>query len=277
MATIQTPPQTLPESGPDQAALLFDTVTTDRLEPDHLLRLGAGVLGAIRIRGFFDADQCAQIMAGLENCTMGSYDESLMKKRIPKLGPAVFDYYQHEDFPAVYWADVERSTAVRAGLLDGADPLDLAKAKLADSWPGGVRDLTLGGRAMFSGMIREVNGGGGVHFDELVREFPGVVDETPVCQLAFNCHISVPSSGGELNVFRRRWEPRDEIRRGGDYFYPDDMVAGEPYASVCASLGDAVLFDPRNYHRILPAGPGRRVALAFFIGISGSGELVLWS
>lgn len=38
-------------------------------------------------------------------------------------------------------------------------------------------------------MIREINEGARIHFDEIERELPNGLDDTPVAQLAFNCHL----------------------------------------------------------------------------------------
>jgi hypothetical protein len=258
--------------------LLFDELAVDQLEREHILQLSAGILGSIRVRNFFTVEQCLSVMHALASCEMGSYDEQLVQPRISKLGPAAFEYYQGAGLNADYWRHTTQSTAVRANLLSGLDPLDLAKEKLADSWRGTVRHLTSDSHPMFAGMIREISKGGGIHFDELSRELPGAADETPVVQLAFNCHLSMPQSGGELNVFRRRWQPSDELSRDGDYWYPDALFADDYYVSVAPSVGDAVFFDSRNYHRILPClGEGRRVTLSFFVGISGTGDILIWS
>jgi hypothetical protein len=276
-----TSARSLPDSSVEGLSMvdpMFESVTVDRLDREHFLKLGAGILGAVRVRNFFDISQCEQIMVSLEDCVMGSYDEQIVQPRVPKLGPAAFDYYKDGAFSADYWEHAEQSAATRAGLLSDADPLDVAMTKLAGYWAGPVRQLTATGRPLFAGMIREVNNGGGIHYDELAREFPGAADETLLAQIAFNCHVSMPESGGALNVFRRRWQPSDDAIRGSGYFYPAELLTGEQYVSVLASVGDAVLFDSRNYHRVLPcADEGRRVTLSFFIGVSGSGELVVWS
>lgn len=275
MTSAQT---TTIENGPTPTHLLFDLVNSDCLQREHIVKLAAGVVGAVRIRDFFTADQCASIMRNLESCTMGSYDEQLVTPRIPKLGPAAFDYYQTTGFAEDYWTHAQQSAESRSTLLDGADPLDTAVRQLRECWGGTARLLTSNGRPLFAGMIREMTNGAGIHFDELVREFPGAADETPVAQLAFNCHLSMPETGGELNVFRRRWKPHDEPHRGDAYWYPEELFADEDYVSALADVGDAVFFDPRNYHRIHPRqGGGRRVTLSFFVGLSSEGDLLVWS
>lgn len=265
-------------SGPTPTHFLFDIITATELAREDLLRLAAGVCSAVKVKGFFRADECTAIMDAVNTREMGSYDERLVWPRIPKLGPAAFDHYQTGGFDADYWQYAEQSAATRSTLLYGADPLDTAVRRIRNVWKGAVRPLTHGGRPMFAGMIREMTNGAGIHFDELVREFPEGADDTPVVQLAFNCHLAMPAEGGELHVFRRHWQPEDEPLRGDNYWYPEEIVADACCASVLASVGDVVFFDPRNYHRILPhKGDGRRVTFSFFIGMTGGGELVYWS
>ncbi|GGO95583.1 2OG-Fe(II)-dependent halogenase WelO5 family protein [Wenjunlia tyrosinilytica] len=256
---------------------LFSTEVADRLTADHITSLAAGSVGSVRIRNFFDSDQCVEVMRALETCEMGTYDEQLVQPRIAKLGPAAYDFYGDGKLHDAYWEHAEQSTRVRSRLLNGSDPLDIAAKTLAEVWGDEVRPATSGGRDMFAGMIREINNGARMHFDEVIREFGGVMDQSPIAQIAFNCHLSTPFKGGEAVAYRRRWRPRDEDQRDG-YGYDRALVEGEPAAIIRADLGDAVLFDPRNYHLVEPVeGGGRRVTLSFFIGITGRGPLCLWS
>ncbi|MGP4002850.1 2OG-Fe(II)-dependent halogenase WelO5 family protein [Streptomyces sp. 8N706] len=256
---------------------LFDAIQTNTLDRDILARIGAGTLGAARVRDFFTRAQCEEIMQSLETCDMGSYDEQLVQPRIAKLGPATYDFYGNPELPPAYWEHTEQSDKSRSGLLFGTDPLDEATAKLEKVWGRPVTRATSQGRPMFAGMIREINSSAKMHFDEVVREFPGVVDETPLFQIAFNCHLAMPETGGEALVYRRKWQPSDERHRDG-YGYAESIVADEPYVSVQAGVGDAVFFDPRNYHLVRPnVSGGRRVTLSFFMGVTADGSLITWS
>jgi hypothetical protein len=235
------------------------------------------VLGAVRVRRLFTPAQCAAIMRSLEACELGAYDDALVSPRISKLGPAAYDFYGAHQLAEQYWVQAKAATSARATLLDGNDPLDLVIKQLHQAWRADVRNATSAGRVMFAGMIREINAGARMHFDDLVREFSGAIDELPISQLAFNCHLSTPAGGGEAVVYRRRWQPSDEEHRDG-YGYAQGLTDGQPQAQSCAETGDAVLFNPGNYHLVRPnRGPGRRVTLSFFIGISRRGHLLLWS
>lgn len=255
-------------------AAQFAVAHTDRLTSEHLYRLAAGLNAALRVRRFFTPAQCAQIMAALEGSVQNTYGSQGAPK-ILKIGPSAYDIFSlRQD---TYWPEAARALELRSTLLGGEDPFALAIRKVADAWAGPVRLAKCGGRDMFAGLIREINEGAIMHFDEIVCEMPGVLDEVPIAQLAFNVHLSVPGRGGETRVHRKRWRPDDERFKDG-YGYLPEVVGDEPRAQVRADVGDAVLFDSRNYHMVEAAhGSGRRVALAFFLGLTGAGELVLWS
>jgi L-gamma-glutamyl-L-propargylglycine hydroxylase len=256
---------------------LFDTETARQLTREHILRLSAGVLGAVRIREFSAPEECARIVASLDRCDLGAYDERLIYPRITKLGPAAYDFYGLGTLPEAYWKAAAEAREARSRLLDGGDPMDLAVGKVRAAWQDEVRPATSGGRALFAGMIREITYGAKLHFDEIVREFPGVLDETPASFLTLNWYFSMPEGGGETRVYRRRWRPADEMYRDG-YGYTEEAVAGEPVATVRPETGDIVLFDSRNLHSVAEvSGAGRRVSLSFFLGITGRGPLAIWS
>ena len=264
-------------SNPSPIYTLFDAEVVDELRADHILRLASGVLGAVRVRGFGSPEQCAAIVKSLDDHPLGSYDEAIVYPPVAKLGPAAYDFYGACDLTDEYWQHADDAAAVRSILLDGTDPLAYAVDRIRAAWDGPVAPATANGRPLFAGMVRETTTGMKMHFDEIVRELPGALDEQPVSPLAFNWYLSMPEAGGDTWVYRRRWSPADEERRDG-YGWDEDMVAHEPVASARPESGDAILFDPRNYHLVRAnRGAGRRLSLSFFLAVSGRGGLIYWS
>ncbi len=254
---------------------LFDAETTDVLTQDHILRLAVGTVGAVLVKNF-QADEVADIMRALDDVPLKSYDEQLIWPPILKLGPAAYDFYGAHDLEEGYWLHAERAVRARERLFRGSDPMDLAVDTIREAWGGPVVPATSRGRAMFAGMIREIHQGAKLHFDEITREFPGS-STTPAGFLSINWYLSMPEEGGETSVYRHPWQPRDERFRDG-YGYSEEVVVSDPVATARPETGDALLFDTRNLHLVRPiGGRGRRVSLSFFLGITGSGALQLWS
>jgi hypothetical protein len=258
--------------------VLFDAETVDsaaQLTRDHLVRLASGTLGAVVVRNFGTPRECAGVLRGLDTCPMGSYDEEIVVPRIPK--PAAYDHYDAHGLGDAYWQDARESARHRSVLLDGTDPLRPALDRVRSAWGGEMRPATTDGREMYAGMVRETTGGMKMHWDEIGREMPGTLDEPVIAQLGFNWYLSMPEAGGATRIYRRRWLAGDEAYRDG-YGYAEELAKDESSVLVRPGAGDAVLFDPRNYHAVRGnEGPGRRVALSFFLGITAEGTLTYWS
>lgn len=257
---------------------LFDVEPTDALTREHVLRLAAGVAGAVHVRGFSTPEVCSTVMRALaERPPLGTYDQRLIYPPIAKLGPAAYDFYAAHGLGEEYWIRAQEAVRARATLLDGTDPMDYALDRIRSAWGGEVTYAASHGRPMFAGMIREIANGAKLHFDEVTRESPGLLDATPASFLTLNWYLDMPEQGGEVSVYRHRWRPTDERHRD-NYGYLPAAVVDEPVATVQPAPGDAVLFDSRNLHSIAPiAGAGRRVSLSFFLGITGLGPLHVWS
>ena len=255
---------------------LFDARTESPLTRSSLLRLAAGTLGAIRVPRMLSAQRCAELTKGLDDTEFSTYDERRIWPPIAKFGPAAYDYYLDGQLSPDYWRDQRQAEDVWSQLVGQDDPMDTLVAQIAAAWQGPVTRATVRGRPLFAGMIRELKGDLRMHFDEVVREFPDVFDLTPVAQLGFNCYLNLPDSGGELNVFRRRWRPQDDQSRVG-FGWSQSVADGEPKLSLTPVLGEGIFFDTRNYHFITPSTEGRRLTLAFFVGVTAENRLVIWA
>ncbi|MGW2249867.1 hypothetical protein ACWCXH_06660 [Kitasatospora sp. NPDC001660] len=92
---------------------------------------------------------------------------------------------------------------------------------------------------------------------------------------AFNTWFIAPEAGGETRLWRRRWQPEDEQHRIS-YGYRPPVTEGAQLLELAPATGDGLLFAPANYHAVAPSA-GRRVALAFFLGLTTRGNLIAWS
>ncbi|MFF3327628.1 hypothetical protein [Streptomyces sp. NPDC002889] len=73
-----------------------------------------------------------------------------------------------------------------------------------------------------------------------------------------------------------RWEPADEQYREA-YGYRPETVEHCQRVSLAPGLGDALLFNPENFHSVEPNPGGRRIAFAFFLALTTTGQLIAWS
>lgn len=193
-------------------------------------------------------------------------------------GVGVSDHRAAGSVADSYWPAVADARRRWQALDVGFDPIARCRDALQTGWPAPVRVGRRDGREMGAGVAREPNHGFQVHFDDALREFSGnLLDANLVAQFAFNLYLSVPETGGETVVWRHRWQPSDEsFRLPRSYGYSVDVVGEAEVFELKPTIGEALLFDPRNFHAVRPSEGARRVALGFAVGLSDSGELLTW-
>ena len=246
----------------------------------HLSNLLSGRCSALMVREFTPQAECRTTAERIldPEFPMTWYDHERVNPPIARFGPVISDYRNGPQLLPEYWDEARAAQEVWETTMRETDLKDGSIARLQKVWDDPVLPATVGGNPLFLGSIREINGGALIHFDDVRREFGGDLFDSgcPVVQLAFNTWVSVPSAGGTTTVWRRRWEPSDEPCRSG-YGYDRSVVGTCPSFDLTAGLGDALIFDPRNYHAVAPSEEGRRIAVTFFLALSFTGGLVAWS
>ncbi|MGW1289974.1 2OG-Fe(II)-dependent halogenase WelO5 family protein [Streptomyces sp. NPDC002586] len=258
---------------------LFTALDSESFTDRHLATLAAGTLAAVRVPDFLDPTVCQTAMTALDRLPTADYDPDRVPTPIVRFGPALNDYRTPDGRLNAdrYWHDAEtaRTAWQRAGMRP--DPIAISLARLGSAWGAAVAPATIGGRAVFGGTFREINAGALVHYDDINREFPdGLFDQEVVAQLAYNVWVAVPDAGGATTVWRHRWEPADEQHRQA-YGYRAETVEHCQHISLTPRLGDALLFNPANFHSVEANPTGRRIAFAVFLGLTTTGQLIVWS
>jgi hypothetical protein len=263
---------------------LFRIVTTAELRRHHLEELAAGLCGAVRVCGILAEPRCLRFLSAFDAAVMDHYDPERYGLPIGKFGPVLNEYISPAGLPADYWRAsdaAERYWSDLASTGGGEDPRDIrryCREYLRAAWGAEIEPAVIQGRPVFWGILREARDGTLIHWDEAARETRQTpMRQLPIAQLACNVFISVPATGGATSVWRHRWQPQDERHRLR-FGYTETAVDPYPCLRVTPGLGDAVFFDPRNFHRAEAAsGRGRRVSLSFFLGVTATGALSIWS
>jgi L-gamma-glutamyl-L-propargylglycine hydroxylase len=256
----------------------FRAVTAREFRREMIADLAAGRCAAIQVPHAFPDARCREIFTALSEVEFASYGTARVYPAVMRFGVGVSDHRQGGIVADSYWAALADSQAAWRGLGLAYDPFAMCREVLGAYWPGRVAVGRRGGREMGAGVAREPNGGFIVHFDDASREFSGnLLDDSLVAQFAFNLYLSVPRKGGETVVWRHQWQPSDEAyRRPNSYGFDDAVVGAAESFELKPEVGSALLFNPRNYHAVLPSEDSRRIALGFSLGLSDTGELLTW-
>ncbi|MEV0293728.1 2OG-Fe(II) oxygenase [Nocardia sp. NPDC050710] len=256
----------------------FTAVTASEFQRRHIADLASGRCAAVRVPDFISAGACAEILGALLGAPFDAYGTARVYPPVLRFGVGVSDHRREGVVADSYWAAVDSGRQAWRDLGLSFDPFLLCREGIGREWPNKVEIGRRGGREMGAGVAREPNQGFQVHFDDALREFTGnLLDANLVAQFAFNLYLSVPEQGGETVVWRHRWSPADELYRlPGSYGYRSDVVDAAESFALRPRVGEALLFDPRNYHAVLPSQGARRIALGFAVGLSDNGELLTW-
>lgn len=259
----------------EKSAEFFALTVTELLTKDHLIDLAVGTAGAVRLKEFASPAECATVVTALRDADFAAFDRTRYLVPTRSIGPTVNHFGPAGELTGTYW---ERARAADEfwQARAGHDLRAASLARIAEAWGAPVGSARVAGRDVYRGIVRENTHGAPPHWDDLAREFPAdFLRPRPLVQLAFNLYLSMPADGGQTRIWPRRWVPEDDEHRVGSCWaglpLPGPPLIVEPQA------GDALLFDPRNYHEVIEAAAGWRITLSFYLGITADGRLICWS
>lgn len=256
----------------------FRVVTAPAFSRQHIADLASGRCAVLRVPELLSEATCAQLVDCLLTADFDSYGRERVQPAVMRFGVGVSDHRTEGGIADTYWPALEAARRAWRSLPLPFDPLEAARRALTSDWPGRSGIARHRGRELGPGVAREAPQGFLVHFDDAVREFPAsLLDDPPVAQLAFNLYLAMPETGGETVVWRHRWHPADEAFRPlNSYGFTEECVQGAEELEIKPAVGEALLFDSRNYHAVRPGSPGRRITLGFSVGLTAHGELLAW-
>lgn len=162
-------------------------------------------------------------------------------------------------------------------------PLYKVLRLLDRAWSAGAQvAINHKGEQFFAGDIRIIESAP-VHNDFIGRrnDLPNLSRITE--QLSWNLYFSSGEiTGGQLEVFQKRWSERDaNFKRHNEFEmgYSSKIIANTPSALIEPLAGRLVILRSTNYHRVLKTvSHQNRFSCTSFVGYSGANSpLLLWS
>nr|MDT0253125.1 2OG-Fe(II) oxygenase [Endozoicomonas sp.] len=173
-----------------------------------------------------------------------------------------------------YYEDAPRITSqIRAVCEPDEYPIDTVCTRLNELWPEGAKIAEFENKKMFAGIGRitmaDHKHSHQPHFDSLPAEF-GLAR-----QFSINVYLSVPPSGGELELWNYHPLSPEEISKTDQDM--DWRSKLPPSFFVSPEIGELIMFDTRRPHAVKNFDKGSRVTLQVFLGYIPGKPLMLWS
>jgi len=251
---------------------------------EHVDRLVAGEVAAIRIRGFVPAATALEIGDRLaSHWSLAAYRNS---PELVRVGESHWE--THDDDGSTNEAALEDylrradmlMAEIRAACAPHHSPLDQLWLQLDKEF--GLERARIVDREMFAGIGRVFPEGTELlpHNDRLARDAPGLpLGRELDAQLAANIYLRVPEIGGELQIWNLR-PTEDQLaswQAEGSEYGTDRSLVPPPDVVLAVAPGDLVLIDATALHGVAKQVRGTRVGLSCFLGVRRGLPWVCWS
>lgn len=134
---------------------------------------------------------------------------------------------------------------------------------------------------MFVGLTRGMTGEILPHEDKLERDDPSTTTKVRcIAQIAFNCYLSMPEVGGNLELWDKTLDTKTYDAMRGDSYGIARKQLPPPMLSIRPNPGDFVAFNARYLHAVSAgSNPNElRTSVSGFLAYQGENlPLRLWS
>ena len=173
----------------------------------------------------------------------------------------------------------EANARRRAIFTESGDPLGLVIGRLRDAWGLEVGLASDNRMEYFAGLVRNIP------LAQLHRDWaPADARDWSIggieAQLTWNIYLQLGERGGAVVIYRRLYDERDDEQKmaANNCAYHSCAVTGCELVEIVPSLGELLLFNSRNYHKVERTdGGAERITASSFIGLTPDRTLVLWS
>jgi len=251
------------------------------LTADMVLELFLGKVAAIIVPRFCSEEVINHALKKPNANIIQEYSNADGVGKVKDCGMAYFETENKLSLRKEYYAQVLSSTAeVRNLFQPDPSPVDKIQSILKTQWSKGTSLLDLGEGPMFVGLIRATKKEILPHEDKLERDDPSIVAKVNyMTQASFNCYLSVPKKGGELQLWDFSLaDKRYDAMRGSSYGIARSLLP-PPDISIQPQQGDLILFNPRFVHAVSPIEEDTlRLTASGFILFEGQNKpLSFWS
>jgi hypothetical protein len=238
-----------------------------------------GHLCAIRVPGFVSKDMCSVALRSIQAHGMERYQN--IDPPIRKIGITQYEHMGSPELKREYFRKATAANATRLAIFEETgDLLERVISAVGQVWGrAGLAVEKETHEPYFAGLIRDIPIAL-LHRDWAPKDAQGWSIGEVQAQLTWNIYLQMGKVGGELVIYRRRYEESDEAQKAmpNNCAYNSCMVDGRESVAIVPEQGELLLFDSRNYHEVKRTpGTTSRVTASSFIGLSPEQDLIFWS
>lgn len=260
--------------------------TVNQLTPDLLSELFTQDILAIRVPNYINTNLCDKLSHWFINDkALQCYHHdvvldgqiSYIDYGVDRLGVSYNTTFgkdltskEHQQYYENSLVTIQR---VRQACGSELSPIDKFRLEMDENWAYGARIASFDHKNMTLGIGRVMNRPEKSHMTELqphIDLLPPHIDV--VAQYSANVYLSLPDSGGELELWDLPPVPMHEVKPDYDWRanYPNSIL-------LTPEKGELIIINTRRPHAIRSFTAGSRVTQQCFIGLKKDKSIVLWS
>ena len=236
--------------------------------------ISSGEIPALILRNFYSKEDCQKVASQTSNFSKHMHGETYLKK----IG-VFLSAYQNEKED--YFNDAKVANDELNKIFTEKNPVHDIHNKIKEISNFEISTATEDGATYSQGIIRlwETGDIGSLHRDNANFEVPNYQISKYQNQISCVLYLYEPELGGELVVYRQKWEKPDEKFREIGFGYKKEVLKTTEKTTVFPIQGDLIIFNPNHYHEILPiSGIDRRITFGNFFGYNNSSNVAeSWS
>jgi len=215
-----------------------------------------------------------------ENCAVISKKilSTSMNNEISKFGTSLSSHIYEKQ---KYFLNVQISNEFLKKLfLGNSSPLIIMHQKISELFKKQLSTAIENNMSYSDAVIRIHNSNDSVHLHRDNSNFE--MSEYNVShlenQLSAILYLQSPINGGELTIFQKMWNRKDEHMREPEFGYSSELVKNIFKTKILPIEGNMIIFNPKFYHQIESiVGTKSRITLGFFFGEMSKNHLYSWA
>ena len=237
-------------------------------------KLISGKIPALIIPNVISKSYCTLLSKKI----LGSQTHYSGPEVIKKLGTSLSSHIYEK---SKYFSNAHTSNQTLENIFfDDYSPIDMMQQNISKIFQKQISTAKENGMNYSNSVIRIHENGDSVHLHRDNSNFE--MSEYSVSklenQLSAILYLQSPTSGGNLSIFKKFWNKKDETMRKPDFGYSLNVVKNIKQITIPPTTGNMVLFNPKLYHQIDPVyGVKSRITIGFFFGELTKKYLCSWA
>ena len=245
--------------------------TSNKIQNKDIKKIINGQNSSIIIKNFYEKEKCKKVIKKISNKNIKNDSE-----KFNHIGPFLMNYTTRKE---EYFQNAEKANTMFNKIFSNIEnPVNKIKLIILKSFPNyNIFETKENKQDYALCTIRRHVKGKSVPLHKDNVKYEGVEYNVSKINNQFSCilHLQETERGGNLLIYKKRWEKKLEKFREIEFGYNDSLKKNVEVDTIESQVGDLVILNPNYLHEVSKIqGNSDRVTLGMFFGIQNKGKKI---